>query len=442
MTRSWHLSRRTLLRGAGVCVALPLLEAMTQREAFADLGNEGKPPARAVFVYVPNGVNIEKWMPQQLGGSFTLSPTLECLSEFRNEFSVLSGLSHPQAKAGHSGADTWLTGADLVGAAGYDYRNSISVDQLAARHLGQHTRFPSLELSTSGGTGQPGYSHTLAFNDQGTPLPAEKNPRVVFNRLFANESGISLLKKRQRFSHDSSILDTVLGNAKSLHRRLGKQDQRKLDEYLNSVREVEARIDRSNQWLNVRKPKVDQSELNLDATPSEATGSDDYFSVMFSLLHLALQTDTTRICSFQLAREAHAGYVQGLPIKANHHELSHHGGDQQMLDSLFLIDKFYLQQLAKFLQRLQSSQELGESLLDRTMVMYGSGMNNGRGGGHSPKNLPLLVAGGRSLGLKQGQHLAFHDRTPLSNLLLTFLHALNLSQDSFSDSSGTITGLS
>ena len=442
MTRSWHISRRTFLRGAGVSICLPLLEAMTRRDSVANEAIKNHSPARAVFVYVPNGVNIQQWLPKQSGPGFVSSPTLEILSEFRDELSVLSGLSHPNSKGGHSGADTWLTGADLGGSAGFDYQNSISVDQLAARELGQVTRFPSLEISTAGGTGQPGYSQTLAFNDQGIPLPAEKDPHAVFARLFASESGNSLFKQRQRFSDDESILDTVLDNARALQRRLGKPDQRKLDEYLNSVREVETRITRSKQWLSVRKAKVDRTELKLDAVPSDATGSGEYFGVMFDLMHLALQTDTTRICSFQMAREAHAGYVQGLPIKANHHELSHHGGDKEMLDSLFLIDKFYVQHLGHFLGRLRSTEESGQSLLDRTVVMYGSGMNSGHGGGHSPKNLPTLVAGGRALGLKQGQHLAFDGKVPMSNLLLSILHGLNLNYDSFSDSTGTLTGLS
>ncbi len=435
-----QLDRRTFLRGAGVSLALPLLDAMHSR---THAGNADKtPPARMVFLYVPNGVNIAKWVPATPGSDYSLSPTLEALRDHRKEFSILSGLGHPNSKGGHSGADTFLTAADLEGTPGYDYRNSISIDQFAAETVGLHTRFPSIELSTSGGTGSPGHSHTLAFSRDAVPLPAENSPRAVFERLFVNDTGESRAAKQRRFEEDRSILDALLGQSRQLENRLGTRDRQKLDEYLTSVREVERRVKRAESWMDVPKPEVDAKSLALDARPEERGDRQTYERVMYDLICLALQTDVTRVVSFALGREAGGGYFSELGLSANHHELSHHGGDKDMLEGLFKIDRFHLEQLAYFLGKLKSQQEGEDALLDRTMILYGSGMNSGAGGGHSPKNLPLLFAGGRKLGLKLSSHLAFaEDSTPLSNVFVTMLQGMGLEHDRFVDSRGTLTGL-
>lgn len=436
-----RLSRRTFLRGLGVSLALPCFDAMTP--AFARASEAATLKPRMAFLYVPNGVNISQWIPAESGADYTLSPTLEALARHRSDFSVLSGLGHPHSKGGHSGADTWLTGAELAGTPGYDYRNSISVDQVAAEAVGQQTRLPSLELASEGGTGKPGHSHTLSFSRNAVPLPAESSPRAVFRRLFIDETGRTREAKQQRFAEDCSILDVVLSQANDLKRSLGPQDQRKLDEYLTSVREVERRVQRMEDWLNVPKPVVDPDGLALDEPPDRRGDRQTYFRTMCDLIALALQTDTTRICTFELGREASGGYYAELGLKANHHELSHHGGDPDMLDGLFKIDRFLLEQLAYFLDRLKSVEDGGATLLGQTMLLYGSGMNSGAGGGHSPKNIPLLVAGGRALGLRQGQHLAFDvDSTPLSNLFVTMLQKMNRPAEQFMDSTGTLTGLS
>ena len=439
-----RLSRRAMLRGAGACIALPLLEAMIPRTALAGLLTRrpgavaGGPTPRMICCYVPNGVNEQEWMPDGTGSNWTPSPTLQVLGDYRADFSVLSGLGHPKSKGGHYGADTWLTAADLDGTPGKDYQNSVSVDQLAAQVHGRQTRFPALELSNGGGTGGANHSHTLAFDHAGTPLPTENSPQRLFDRLFAPEGQASRDAVMKRYAERCSILDDILGEADALSRRLGAADQRKLDEYLSSVRQTEERIQRLQRWIDVPKPEVSSNGLRLNASPEGAHDRSTWLDVMLELCYLAFQTDTTRVITFEWAREA-SGFG---PNGEDHHELSHHGGDPEMLQKLAGIDRFYLSKLASFFGRLKGAPEEDATLLDQTVVFYGSGMSSGKGGGHSPKNLPLILAGGRQLGLKHGRHLKFEDdSTPLSNVLLTLLHVMGIEQDAFADSTGALPGL-
>ena len=440
MPKPWFINRRTVLRHAGVTLALPFLDAMVERSTA--FGQSASGPARAAFLYIPNGVNIMKWTPSGQGVNFALSPSLAPLARLQSEVSVLSGLLHPNAKGGHSGADTWLTGANLEATPGYDYKNTVSVDQIMAEAFSRQTRFPSLELSSSGGTGKPGHSHTLAFSRNGIPLPAERDPRRVFERLFVDEYGNDRNAKLDRFTEDRSILDVVLNQATDLRSKLGSDDQRKLDEYLTSVREVERRVQRNQQWMDIPKPRIDAKSLNLDAKPYDRRDRRSYFRVMFDLILLAFQTDTTRVVTFEMGREAAGGMYDELGVDGEHHELSHHGGDPAMLESLHKIDRFLVDQYAYFLDRLASTRDASGSLLHQTIVPYGSGMNSGKGGGHSPRNLPLLVAGGRRLGMRTGQHLMFQDdRTPLCNVFVTILNRMGIRTDRFQDSTGTLTGI-
>ena len=434
-------SRRAMLRGAGACIALPLFEAMIPRTVLAEPSMEiaaGGPPPRMIFCYVPNGVNEAEWMPNDAGPNWTLSPTLQDLKDHRADFTVLTGLGHPKSKGGHYGADTWLTAADLEGTPGKDYQNSVSVDQLAAEVHGRYTRFPSLELSNGGGTGGANHSHTLSFDHAGTPLPTENNPQRLFDRLFAPEGRASHDAILKRYVERRSILDEILGEAKSLSHRVGGADRRKLDEYLSSVRQTEERIQRLQNWIDVPKPEVSRNNLQLNARPDDAHDRSMWLDVMLELCFLAFQTDTTRVITFEWSREASGFGGNG----EDHHELSHHGGDPEMLRKLAGIDRFYLSKLAKFLGRLKAAPEGDGNLLDQTVVLYGSGMSSGKGGGHSPKNLPLLLAGGRRLGLNHGRHLKFEvDSLPLSNVLLTMLHLMRVEQNAFADSTGVLPGL-
>ena len=448
MTPLFHspISRRTALRGLGVSLSLPLLEAMLPRAVHAapstyrPLRKSGtQPTPRVIFCYVSNGVNILEWVPEAAGKDYTLSPTLETLKEHQPSFSVISGLGHPRCTGGHSGADTWLTGADLRAVPGKDYTNSISVDQVIAGQIGAKTRFPSIEISDSSGTGSALHSHTLAFDVNGTPLPAESSPQRLFERLFIPDDAASREATLRRYAEKRSILDEVLGEAKALEKKLGRADQTKLSEYLASVRETEVRLQRQVDWIDVAKPEVDAKGLQLNSKPGDAHDRPMWLDVMLEISYLALLTDATRVITFQWAREA-GGYGPG---GQNHHELSHHGGDAGMLKKLAGVDRDYLERLSRFLTFLKSTDEGGRPMLDHTMVVYGSGMNSGPGGEHSPKNLPLLVAGGGAYGIKHGQHLV-HDpdkHPPLANVLLSTAQKMGVEAASFSDSTGTLTGL-
>ncbi|MDA0586569.1 MAG: DUF1552 domain-containing protein [Planctomycetota bacterium] len=439
-----RIPRRHVLRGTGIALSLPLLDAMLPRASAAPSVYKpweksfGVHP-RMISCYVPNGVNILEWMPQNDGANYTLSPTLETLKEHRADFSVISGLGHPNSKGGHSGADTWLTGADLTAVPGSDYANTVSADQIAATLHGQQTRFSSLQIADASGTGSAGHSHTLSFDRSGTPMPAENSPRRLFDRLFVPDNASDRAARLKQFAVKKSILDSVLAEAQSLQRKLGKTDQKKLDEYLGSVRETEQRVQRLESWVDVPKPEIDERGLQLNSQPNNAHDRPMWIDVMLEVSYLAFLTDTTRIVSFEWSREA-GGYGGG---GENHHELSHHGGDAGMLQRLATIDRFHLERLGRFMQFLKSTSEGEGSMLDHTMIMFGSGMNSGKGGEHSPKNLPLLVAGGKSFGLKHVQHLAFDNDShpPLSNVLLTLIQKMGVEADRFNDSTGTLNGL-
>lgn len=438
------LSRRHVLCAAGVALALPWLNAMSPTVNAAD--SKFKPwkksqasEPRVIFCYVPNGVSIRQWMPEGEGVGYELSPTLKVMEEVRDDFTVVTGLGHPRCTGGHSGADTWLTGADLKAIPGKDYANTISIDQLIAEHHGAQTRFSSLQWSDLSGTGSAGHTHTLSFDRTGTPLPAEDSPRRIFERLFVPESSKDREETLRRYGEKRSILDNVLDESNRLSKRIGKEDQRKLDEYLSSVRSTEQRIERLEQWIDRPKPEVDGSLLQLAMQPHNAHDRPMWIDVMLELAYLSFATDSTRVISFEWSREA-GGFGGG---GENHHELSHHGGDAGMLEKLAIIDRFHLTRLKRFIQFLKQTSEGDQTMLDKTVVVFGSGMNSGEGGDHSPKNLPLIVAGGKSFGLKHNRHLKFDtaQHPPLANLLLEIAQRTGVETDMFSDSTSVLSEL-
>lgn len=438
------LSRRHLLRGAGVALALPLLEAMrpdcwASKSTFKAWARSSAPRPRMICCYVPNGVNILEWVPSSEGPQYQLSPTLEALREHREAFTVLTGLSHPSSQGGHTGADTWLTAANLKARPGSDYTNTMSIDQVAAEWHGKETRFPSLQLGDSSGTGGAFHSHTLSFDVTGTPLPAENSPRRLFERLFVPDSDGDRAATRTRYAERRSILDNIAAEAQGLERRLGATDRRKLDEYLSSVRQTEKRVEKLQSWLGKPKVKVPETGLLLTCRPMDGHDRGMWLDVMLELSYLSFVTDATRVITFEWSREAGGYGVNG----EHHHELSHHGGDPGMLATLANIDRFHLARLGQFLGLLKATSEADGNMLDRTIVLYGSGMNSGTRGDHSPKNLPTLVAGGSRLGLKHGHHLAFDPdkHPPLSNVLLTLVQKMGVESDRFADATGTLTGL-
>jgi hypothetical protein len=455
MNKSWRLSsRRTFLRGAGVAIGLPLLEAMAPAGRRARAAEAVSAPRRMACFYVPNGVANVEWIPAAAGRDYELSPTLQVLKEFKDDFSVISGICHQDVEPGHAGGDTFLTAANLGATPGFDYKNSISVDQVAAAVLGRATRFPSLELSRKGGAGAARKTTTMSFSREGVPLAAENNPRLVFERLFRETSASAREEAERRLAEQRSVLDIVQQSARSLSRRLGRNDQRKLDEYLTAVRAVEKQVDRSQAWMDVPKPHVDEESLNLDVESRSNNDLRDYLRTMFDLMFLAFQTDTTRVGTFQVDREvANHPFTPFLGFNDAYHGLSHHGGDPQVLKKLAQIDRFHLEQFAHFLSKMKAAEEDGASMLDRTVIVYGSGMNNGATGGHYATNLPILFAGGRGLGVQQGLHLAYRqtdheayrDRPvapPLCNLFYTMLEHLDVPVESFAESTGPLSEFS
>jgi hypothetical protein len=441
-------------------MALPLLDAMVPLNPASGATAAADKPRRSVFVYIPNGVNGMAWQVAKPGKGFELSASLKPLAAHRDDFTIFSGLFHPNGLGqAHVCADTWLTGAKIDAQSARKYENTVSVDQLMAEVTGVQTRFPSLELSISAGTGRPLNSATLAFSRDGVPLPAEDNPRRVFDRLFGVEQG-GIAAQRARLVKRESVLDAVLDEAHSLRVQLGKDDRNKLDEYLHSVRDVEQRTERLDSWLNVPKPKVDKelaAPFQRDVSKAKAG---EYWRTMFDLIVLALRTDMTRVVTYMNGSEGNGLAIPEIGITQMRHSLSHHNGNPVVLERLAASDAFIMQQFAHFLDQLREVRDGDEALLDRTMVMFGSGMSYGHS--HSNSNLPILLAGGRGLGLKHGQHIDYNypkgydykldydewralcgkpknDKAHLSNLMLTMLQKMDVHAEKFVDSLGPVS---
>lgn len=452
----WKLSRRHVLRGAGASIALPWLSAMGS--SFGAAASQEK-PRRSVFVYFPNGVNVETWRMGKAGKDYELSQPLKSLERHRANITPFSGLHHPGAlNQQHVCADSWLTGAPLTNGSGSEkYRNTVSVDQLIAEQTAAETRFPSLELSIAAGVGQPYNTSTLSYSRDGAPLPAEDNPRTVFNRLFGDDS-TGIEQQRANLLRRRSILDSILESAGDVRRRVGNEDAQKLDEYLSSVRNVEKRVERMDRWLDIPKPQVD-GERFLRNISREQAG--DFYRTMYDLMVLALRTDMTRVITYASGTEGNGLAIPEIGIRQTRHELSHHNEVSDVKATLTRSDTFLTEQFAYFLDQLQAIDEAGESLLDRTMVLYGSGMSYGHS--HGNANLPIVFAGGGSLGIRHGQHIDYNlpkigsydakshgeyvsmcfrpvdEQARLSNLLLTMLQKMRVDAPSFADSTGEIS---
>ena len=322
LSQRWLLSRRHFLRGLGATMALPLLGAMVPLRVSAAAATAAK-PRRSVFVYIPNGVNGMSWQVTKPGRGYELSPSLQPMEKLREDFTIFSGLHHPNGLGqAHVCADSWLTGAKIDAQSARQYHNTISCDQLMAEVTSQHTRFASLELSISSGTGQPNNSSTLAFSRDGVPLPAEDNPRVIFDRLFGEEPG-GVAVQRTKLNKRHSVLDAVYDDAKSLRLALGSDDRTKLDEYLHSVRDVEQRTERLDAWLDVPKPKVDGAPFQRNVSKAQAG---EYWRTMFDLIVLALRTDMTRVVTYMNGSEGNGLAIPEIGITQSRHQLSHHNG--------------------------------------------------------------------------------------------------------------------
>jgi hypothetical protein len=411
-------SRRQFLRAAGVSLALPWLDTLLPVARGAAVSS---PPRRLICICAPLGLYPGSFFPKQTGKRYELSPYLEVLSEYRDDFTVISGLAG--ISGGHQAIDGFLTGIPGAGQPGI--RNGISVDQFAAAHIGALTRFPSLALSGEG--------LGLSWTRTGARIPAHNSPSRLFAEMFLEGQGAEVRAQLQNLEEGRSILDDVRDQASSLRSRLGDDDRDKLDEYLTSVRELEQRLVVDEKWVRTPKPKVNVEPPKDISNRSDLVGRTQ---LLFDLAHLAVQTDSTRLITIMLAGATSAPPIPG--VTQGHHDLSHHGHDPGKLEQLALIEIECMKLLGELVGKLSQSREAGETLLDRTTVYLGS--NLGDASSHSNKNLPLFVAGG---GFRHGQHLAFDPQNPppLCNLYVSLLQRLGIEVDKFNTGTGTLNGL-
>jgi len=415
------LNRRHILKAAGVTLALPMLDYFQPR-AF---GASGAPPIRRMLcICTPLGLHPEFFFPAKPGKDYEGTPYLDVIKDFRSDFSVISGLAHPEVGASHDSIYSFLTSAPHPEIRG-GFRNAISLDQIAAEHVGDQTRFRSLSLSEEG--------FGLSWTRSGALIPTDSSPSALFGRLFIEGRPDEVEAQARRLRDGQSILDTVRDQASSIHSALGSRDRDKLDEYFTSVRELEQRMATSEQWAKKPKPKVDAKPPQDNNNPADLIGKT---RLMFDLIHLALQTDSTRIITILLLGTSLVPPVPG--VSMGHHDLSHHGQDPKKIDQLRLIEIEKMKTVRELVAKLKKTEEQGETLLDRTSVFFSS--NLGNAANHSTKNLPIILAGG---GFKHGQHLAFDEKNPppLSNLYVSMLQRMGIAADRFGSSTGTLTGL-
>jgi hypothetical protein len=412
------LPRRRFLQASGVSLALPWLDALAVAPPAAAV------PRRMVCICTPLGLHPPHFFPKTSGKNYALSPYLDILKDFRDDFTVLSGLSHPDVDQGHDSGYSFLTAAPHPELRA-GFRNSVSLDQFAAERIGLATRFSSLTL------GDEGFG--LSWTRSGAPVPVDSSPSHVFARLFLEGRPDEVRAQARRLRDGQSILDQVGRQAKKMQSGLGAGDRDKLDEYFTSVRELEQRLARAEEWAKKPKPKVTAKQ------PQDIPNSADLVGrtrLLFDLAHLALQTDSTRLITIFLLGTSQVPPIPGVSL--GHHDLSHHGQDPRKIAQLEKVEVEAVKVLRDLLAKLKQTKEQGDNLLDRTMVLFGSNLGNANN--HSCKNLPILLAGG---GFKHGQHLAFDARKgpPLSNLYVSMLQRMGIEVDRFGSSKGTLTGL-
>lgn len=464
--KSWQISRRTMLRGMGAMMSLPLLEAMapiTARAASSSVTSAAtKQPVRMGVLYMANGVNPHAWTPKEAGANFALSPILEPLAKVKDDLLVMTQLWNKASDTGdghYVKTGGFLTSTTITRTTGSNLcSGGISMDQLAAARIGNLTPLPSLELGiepvTTGVDVNVGftrlYGSHISWSTPTTPLAKEINPRFAFDRLFRSQAG----NQQNRNSHDQSVIDLVLEDAKRLQRKLGSADQLKLNEYLDSVRAVEKRIEfdakrRSAEYLTdplVQKEidKLDTRITDFYADPARASerGGDhtEQVRLMLDLMVMAFWTDSTRISTFMFGNAVSGknfSFLDG--VKGGHHQISHHENHEDKLEEYKRINVWHLQQYAYLLERLKSIPEGAGNLLDNSMILFGAGMRDGNA--HNPRNLPLVLAGSGGGTIATGRHLVYENNTPLASLYQSMLKRMGTPVDHFADAAGELPGL-
>jgi len=440
MKRSIQLDRRAFLKGiGGAAMALPVLDAMGAEVT-------GQIPRRFCAIYTANGMSLPQaehdlqdwsWFPAKGGnGDFAFGKSTEPLAPFRKQLSFLGGLYHPNGPKAdpHVCSDMWLTGAPLQNPKPGAY-NSAGLDQVIALHTKQYCRQPSLVLSIDAGTGYLSRTGTISYNLDGRPIPAENSPRRVFDRLFRADHA-SLAAEHEKLQRRIKLVDAVAESARALDGQLGATDRERMDQYMTSLDEVESRLIASERWIDIPLKKQDYSHLNLDVTNEGEPA--EYYRNMFDLIALAFDADITRTVTFMLNREDGMGISDTFPLKLGlsktHHNLSH-ATDKEGQLQFARYDLFLSKQIAHFLERLNGYQDRNGKVLDNTIVMFGSGASTT----HNSHNLPTLIAGGANMGLKHGTYWRSEGEMRMSNVHLSILRSLGIEQESFSDSTGTLS---
>jgi hypothetical protein len=441
-----HLPRRTFLKGMGATIALPMLDAMSP--ALSALGRSAAPsPLRLAFTYVPNGITMADWTPSGAGAAFELSRVMKPMAPFRQDMSVLSGLAHRNGMALGDGpgdharaAASYLTGVHPRKTAGADIQNGVSVDQIAAQHIGPATRFASLELgcddSRTVGNCDSGYScaytNSLAWRGPSTPMPPETNPRLVFERLFGDiDTSLTPEARARRMRYRRSILDLVGERTTELSATLGPADKRKLDEYLSSIREIEQRIERAEKDLTGLTPTIDKP-TGIPVLYA------DYVNLMFDLQLIAFQTDMTRVVTMMMGREGSMRTYPEIGVPDPHHPLTHHRGNVEWIERVTKVNELHMQLFAGFIAKMKATPDGDGSLLDHSVVVYGSGLSDGNR--HTHEDLPVMLVG-KGGNFKLGHHITYPQGTPMTNLYLTLLDRMGVQPEKLGDSTGMIEHL-
>jgi hypothetical protein len=429
------LPRRTFLKGVGATVALPLLDAMVPAATLL-AQTPAKPIKRFGAIYVPQGAIRDQWLPQTTGADFDLSPILSPLGKFRDQLVVVSGTGSTGADAGHApGPICFLSGVVGRKTEMADVRAGMTIDQLLAKEVGQTTAFPSLEVATEDFTGFVGacdngwacaYLNTISWSGPETPLPMEINPRVVFERMFGGAGTVEQRVARMKVGR--SILDSIIPEASRLQDTLGAKDRARMSQYLDNVREIERRLQRAEANAS--------TEVNLDAPVGVPTDFEEHVGILFDLLAIAFQTDTTRVFSFMMARELSQRIYPQINCLDPHHALSHHRNEPQLMAANTRLQTYHYSLFAKFIDKLASTPDGDGSILDHSLIFYGSGMSDSNL--HSHHEIPLVVVGGGAGTVKGNRHIAYPKLTPVANLHVAFAQKFGLDIDRFGDSNGVV----